>query len=110
MMPNATNLTQRNTSSDILDGVTLNITEMNIAGSIPLAELKNKSENATNAWFNWTTSAIDEPLVNSTDAEDKQTNVTLPPPKKLNATKNANSTSNSTKAAGKDPKTGSSMA
>lgn len=68
MMPNATNLTDRNSSMDILDGVTLNITEMNIAGSIPLGELKNKSENATNGWFNWTNAIFDEPLVNDTEA------------------------------------------
>jgi hypothetical protein len=71
MLPNATNLTQRNSSMDILDGVTLNITEMNIAGSIPLESLKNKSENATNAWFNWTTAIVDEPLVNDTESSDK---------------------------------------
>ena len=36
MAPNITNSSMRNTSLDMLEGVTLNITEMNLAGSIPV--------------------------------------------------------------------------
>jgi hypothetical protein len=36
-----TNMTKRNTSLDILEGILLNITEMNIAGSIPIKILKD---------------------------------------------------------------------
>jgi hypothetical protein len=36
-----TNMTKRNTSLDLLEGVMLNITEMNIAGSIPIKILKD---------------------------------------------------------------------
>jgi hypothetical protein len=42
MVPNdPTNMTKRNTSLDLLGGVILNITEMNIAGSIPIKILKD---------------------------------------------------------------------
>lgn len=42
MVPNDShNMSKRNTSLDILEGVMLNITEMNIAGSIPISILKD---------------------------------------------------------------------
>jgi hypothetical protein len=37
-------MTKRNSSLDILEGVMLNITEMNLAGSIPIKILKDQSE------------------------------------------------------------------
>lgn len=56
-----TNMTNRNTSLDILEGVLLNITEMNIAGSIPISHLKDQREGNRLAWFNWTTSIDENP-------------------------------------------------
>jgi hypothetical protein len=42
MIPNdAKNMSNRNTSLDILEGVMLNVTEMNLAGSIPISILKD---------------------------------------------------------------------
>jgi hypothetical protein len=44
MVPNdPSDLTRRNTSLDILEGVQLNITEMNLAGSIPIKVLKDQN-------------------------------------------------------------------
>jgi len=56
-----TNMTKRNTSLDILEGVMLNITEMNIAGSIPIKILKDQSEGNRLGWFNWTTNIDENP-------------------------------------------------
>ena len=71
MVPeDVSNLTKRNTSMDLLEGVMLNITEMNIAGSIPKKTLiDQKDGNNHLAWFNWTTN-IDENPPSDMDFEE----------------------------------------
>jgi hypothetical protein len=74
----------RNSSIDVLEGVILNITEMNLAGSVPLCQLSNQDLNNTRRWFNWTTSMEDNP-----DDDHKQTNdteVVVPLPTKNSKT------------------------
>jgi hypothetical protein len=56
-----TNMTKRNSSLDILEGVMLNITEMNLAGSIPIKILKDQSEGNKLGWYNWTTNIDENP-------------------------------------------------
>merc|ERR1719454_391418 len=79
MIPNdPNNVTNRNTSLDILDGVMLNITEMNIAGSIPICKLKDKSENSSIGWFNWTTTLAENPDIEPDVSTDQEVSVPLP--------------------------------
>jgi len=62
MVPNdPQNMTKRNSSLDILEGVFLNITEMNIAGSIPIKVLKDQTPGNRLGWFNWTTNIEENP-------------------------------------------------
>lgn len=90
MIPNdPTNMTNRNSSLDILEGVMLNITEMNIAGSIPICRLKDKSENSSIGWFNWTTTMEENPDNEPDMSIDKTVSVPLP-------SKNASTAGNST--------------
>jgi len=79
MVPNDTeHLTIRNTSLDILEGIMLNITEMNIAGSIPICKLKDQSVNNTLRWFNWTTTKDENPDSEPDASLDQEVSVPLP--------------------------------
>jgi hypothetical protein len=85
-----TNMTKRNSSLDILEGVMLNVTEMNLAGSIPISILKDSNENNTLRWFNWTTSKEDNPKADTDYEESADTVLSVPLP--TNNTKGTNST------------------
>lgn len=71
-------MADRNSSIDVLEGVMLNITEMNIAGSIPICQLTNNHTNNTLRWFNWTTSEEDNPEGMKAVSEDHDYVVPLP--------------------------------
>jgi len=86
-----TNLTKRNTSLDILEGVQLNITEMNLAGSIPIKILKDQSEGNRLSWFNWTTNIDENPPADSDYEESVDQEVSVPLPTNKTA-KDMNST------------------
>ena len=60
----------------MLDGVMLNITEMNIAGSIPLSMLKDNSSSIR--WFNWTTTKDENPENEFDVSADLEVSVPLP--------------------------------
>ena len=55
---------------DLLEGVTLNITEMNLAGSIRVKVLQNNATNNTLGWYNWTTSKKDDPVFGRDELDD----------------------------------------
>lgn len=76
--PDPNNMTKRNTSLDILEGVMLNITEMNIAGSIPICKLNNLSQNNSMRTFNWTTSRDENPSDEPEFSNDLEISVPLP--------------------------------
>jgi len=88
----------RNTSMDLLEGVTLNITEMNLAGSIPVKILSDNSTNNTLGWHNWTTSQKDDPVFGRDELDDLFYNIQLPS-NETNSTILANRTLNATLAA-----------
>jgi len=114
MIPDAFNISNKNTSLDILDGVTLNITEMNIAGSIPLEALRNNSPDGVNRWFNWTASIYDDPGQGKDDHKefkDKLLNVTLPKnPKNVTLNKSNSTNTNTTNSTAGSKSKSSSLA
>lgn len=83
---------------DLLEGVTLNITEMNLAGSIPVSVLKDNATNSTLGWHNWTTSSKDDPVFGRDELDDLFYNIQLPS-NETNSTILANRTASALAAA-----------